>query len=193
MLFEDYLGNKTSWKVLRLLSEAPTRNVSRDEIKKLTGAGNFALSNALKMLTAFNILKMRKEGKRHYFWFNMASERSTRLLDLFKKEKDDLKGLLATNASFIADVTRKIINAVPAKRIILFGSHAKGTASVQSDYDLCVITEDEINRNKMIALENKLKESVQLHYFTVANFNELLKNKDRMAEEIERDGIILTG
>ena len=43
MVYENFLGNKTAWKILRVLSEAPGKGLSINEIKKLTKAGNIGL------------------------------------------------------------------------------------------------------------------------------------------------------
>ncbi len=191
MLFEDYLGNKTAWKILRLLSEAPGRNVTRSEIRKLTKSGNFALSRALEALVHFKILNYKKQGKRHYYSINLINEYSRLLMDILKKEKSDFKGLRASRITHLAETVRKIIETIEIKKIILFGSHAKGTASEESDFDLCIITEKNVERNKKITLSNKLKENIQLHYFKEKEFEELKKKKDLMTEEIIRDGIEL--
>ena len=63
-MLENFLGNKTAWKILRILSEAPGKGVTRSEIKALTKAGNLALSNSLKELETYGIIKKgRKEGR----------------------------------------------------------------------------------------------------------------------------------
>jgi hypothetical protein len=49
-MYENFLGNKTAWKILRVLSEAPRKGVSISEIKNITKAGNFAVSQALEQL-----------------------------------------------------------------------------------------------------------------------------------------------
>ena len=47
-MYENFLGNKTAWKILRVLSEARGKGVSIREIKNITKAGNFALSQVLE-------------------------------------------------------------------------------------------------------------------------------------------------
>jgi len=191
MLFENYLGNKTSWKILRLLAEAPGRNVTREELRKLTKSGNFALSQALQYLVQSKILLCKKDGKRHYYSINQISDYSKLILELLKKEKSEFKGIEASKITFLADAVKKITDTIPVTKIILFGSHAKGTASKHSDFDIAIITAEEIERNKKIQLSKKLKENIQLHYFIDKDFELLKKKKDLMSEEITRDGIEL--
>jgi predicted transcriptional regulator len=62
-MYENFLGNKTAWKILRVLSEAPGKGVSTSEIKNITKAGNFALSQALEQLERYKILMSKKSWK----------------------------------------------------------------------------------------------------------------------------------
>ena len=48
----------------------------------------------------------------------------------------------------IEAIKEKIINAVSPERIILFGSHSGGTAGADSDIDLIVIWESDLNPHK---------------------------------------------
>ena len=137
------------------------------------------------------ILNYKKQGRKHYYSINIVNEDSKLLIEFLKKEKFDLKGLNASKTTCLADADKKIIETINVKKIILFGSHAKGIASEESDFDVCIIAEKGIERNKRISLSNKLKENVQLHYFKEKDFEELKKKKELMVEEIVRDGIEL--
>jgi predicted nucleotidyltransferase len=71
-------------------------------------------------------------------------------------------------------------------KVILFGSRAKGTATEESDFDVCVIVKE---RNlKEEAKLGKLPEKVQLHFFSEKEFEELKKKKDKLVEDILKDG-----
>ena len=59
-MYENFLGNRTAWKILRVLSEAPGRATSRREIKRLTRSGNFAISQALEKLLTYKIISVKK-------------------------------------------------------------------------------------------------------------------------------------
>ncbi len=49
----------------------------------------------------------------------------------------DVETVNAAVRGYVADVRK----AIPVDRAILFGSHAKGTATAQSDIDLCFFSE----------------------------------------------------
>jgi HEPN domain-containing protein/predicted nucleotidyltransferase len=55
-------------------------------------------------------------------------------------------------------IVRRLVEAVDPERILLFGSRAKGTASGESDLDLCVIAEMEGDRRER---RNRLHELVR--------------------------------
>jgi DNA polymerase sigma len=165
-MYENFLGNKTAWKILRVLSEAPVKGVSISEIKNITKAGNFALSQALEQLEKYNILLSKKVGKKKVYWINTASEISKILLQLFEFERIKFKNLQPSKIIFLAKVVDKVSKINPIK-VILFGSHAKGTATEESDFDVCVIVKE---RNlKEEAKLSKLPEKVQLHFLVKKN------------------------
>jgi len=150
-MFENFLGNKTAWKILRVLSEAPGKEVSISEIKNITKAGNFALSQALENLEKYRILMSKKVGKKKVYWINTANEISRILLQLFEIERIKFKNL---QPSKIIDEISKI-NPI---KVILFGGYAKGTEMEESDFDICVIVKE---RNlKEEAKLSKLPEKV---------------------------------
>lgn len=58
----------------------------------------------------------------------------------------------------IQDITKKIVEFIQPKKILLFGSYAKGTANEHSDLDLLVIVENSElpKRKREVLLYNKL-------------------------------------
>ena len=45
------------------------------------------------------------------------------------------------------EVVNKIRNKIETKKIIIFGSYAKGKETENSDIDLCIITEEKISKH----------------------------------------------
>ena len=189
MIYENYLGNKTSWKILRLLSEAPGRGTSRSEIKEMTKAGNFALSKSLEELTRYGILLKKKIGKKEIYWLNSADPRVQELLKLFEIERTKLKNLKPSKVIFLSKVLDEINKKLSPESVILFGSHAKGTATEESDFDLCVIIKKITTKQRLMI--TSLPEKVQVHLFEKKEFEELKRRKDPLVEEILRDGVKL--
>jgi inorganic pyrophosphatase len=107
-MYENFLGNKTAWKILRVLSDAPGKDVSTSKIKNITKAGNFALSQALEQLERYKILMSKKVGKKKAYWINKASEISKILLRLFEIERVKFKNLQPSKIIFLAKVVDEI-------------------------------------------------------------------------------------
>ena len=187
-MIENFLGNKTAWKILRVMSEAPGKGITRREIREITRAGNFALSNSLKELERYRIILKKKEGRREIFWLNSANPLVQHILNIFEWERTKLKNLQPSKVIFLAKIVEEVSKINP-KSIILFGSHAKGIATEESDYDLCVIVPKKYRKNIMKIC--KLPENVQIHLFEEKEFERLKKEKDPLVEEIIRDGIEL--
>ncbi|MCC8060232.1 MAG: nucleotidyltransferase domain-containing protein [Clostridiales bacterium] len=70
------------------------------------------------------------------------------------------------------------------EKIILFGSRARGTHSPRSDIDLAILGGDFYSFEQMID-----EQDITLLMFDIINLNQ--KISDDLAQEIQRDGIIV--
>ena len=191
MLIEPILGYKSTWRILELLFETPRKMVSRMELFKHTLLGNAPLSEGLQRLTTSSILIKEKKGKKESYCLNMGNENVLLLRELWEKERKILHYLDYDTKIIISEFLRQI-DFVGIENIWLFGSHAKGTASVRSDIDIAVIFKErvanEIEIMKIVKLmQEKFEKEIQVHYFTLKNFTD----KDNVAKEIKREGISL--
>ena len=50
--------------------------------------------------------------------------------------------------NIIGEITERIVNCIAPEKIILFGSHAKGKATPESDVDIVVIWNTDLNPHK---------------------------------------------
>lgn len=192
MLIEAILGYKSSWRVLELLFETPRKAVSRRELFEHTGLGNAPLSEGLQRLTLANILIKEKRKKKESYYLNLGNKNVVVLQELWRKESENIRYLDYDTKIILSEITRKLAAISGIKDIVLFGSHAKGTASVRSDIDIALIFKekitDEIEITKMVkSMKEKSGKDIQIHFFTEKNFTE----KDNLAKEITREGISL--
>ena len=58
------------------------------------------------------------------------------------------------------DLLKKTLSSVPCKKIILFGSQARGDAGAGSDYDILIITEKPLQRSDNYAAATELRRSL---------------------------------
>ncbi|HLD73202.1 MAG TPA: nucleotidyltransferase domain-containing protein [Candidatus Nanoarchaeia archaeon] len=194
MLFEPIIGYKSTWRILSLLLETPRRLVSRSELFKFTKLGNAPLSRGLERLVRANILTPEKKGKKEFYYVNENNESALLLKQLWEKEQKSLRNLSYPLKIVLSEFLRSLNDScLGLEKVILFGSQAKGTASVHSDIDLAVIfkrgLDQEILITKIIKkLEKQFKVQIQVHYFTSESF----AAKNKLTEKINQEGIILT-
>lgn len=82
---------------------------------------------------------------------------------------------------------------ISVEKLILFGSHAKGTANPSSDIDLCVVS-PQFGKNrfdervKLMKMTIEIKESIEPHPYSASG----LKEKwDPLASEIRKYGLVV--
>ncbi len=193
MLIEPLLGYKSTWRILNLLFETPRKPVSRPELLHHTKLGNAPLSKGLSRLVAAEILSLEKRGKKEFYYINESNQYAVILKTLWEKERKDLRILPYKINLILSEFIRGLNETCrEIKSIILFGSHAKGTASIHSDLDLAVIfkknlEEELLTRQVASKLEKKFKTSIQIHPFT----NKFFQKKNNLINEIKNDGINL--
>jgi len=190
MLIEPILGYKSSLRILSLLFETPRKLVSRKELFEFTKLGNAPLSKGLSRLVKVGIIFLEKKGKKEFYYINMDNNYTKLIRELWEREKKDIRLLDYDVKIIVSEFIRQLLDTADIRRVILFGSWAKGTASIKSDIDLAVIFEKEIRSEMEITrfvkkLEQKFRKEIQLHYFTEKSFN----NKNKLTTEIKRDGI----
>lgn len=86
------------------------------------------------------------------------------------------------------DEMLKLFKDFGLKKVILFGSRARGDYRNNSDIDLAVIFNSKDNDN-YIRLFTKLEELNTLYKFDVIDFNRI--TNDKLKEEILKDGICI--
>lgn len=194
MLIEPILGYKSTWRILSLLFETPRKPVSRSELFKFTKLGNAPLSRGLERLLRAELLVWEKRGNKDFYYINESNKYVQNLKQLWEMERKSLRNLPFSITIVLNEFLRSLNDSVTGiEKVILFGSQAKGTASIHSDIDLAVIFEANLTQEIFITkiikkLEKQFKVKIQVHYFTSSSF----KAKNKLTEEIGLDGIILT-
>lgn len=192
MLIEPILGYKSTWRVLKLLFETPRKLVSRKELFEYTKLGNAPLNSALYRLVISGLLIKEKKGKKEFYYVNADNPYSNFLKDVLENERKSMRCLDYNLHIILSEFLRMLLDATNIENVILFGSHAKGNASIASDIDLAVILKDnlsgEIEITRIVKeLEAKFDRIIQIHFFT----NKTYSKKSKLADEIRRDGISL--
>ena len=106
---------------------------------------------------------------------------------------------MVTNFKTVSDIAKKYADDVkkvmPVDKVILFGSHAKGTADEQSDIDICFFLPSFGTKRKMDIIYELLKISDMLYkdiYFEPIAFpTSEIDRENPFVKEVLRTGIEL--
>ena len=197
-MLESILGNKTVWKILRLMVEAPGRPISQKEIKSLLRLGFSNLQDSLNKLRYSKIVNVKKQGRTTYYYLNLTNDSTQKIMELVNLERKKLNNLQPSKSAILAELERKVIDKIEGvRRVLLFGSVAKRISVKGSDIDVCILTEhklttkERLRLTKIAAYFEKKDNKFQIFNFTEKEFQRMLKEKAPLAVEIARDGISL--
>jgi predicted nucleotidyltransferase len=103
---------------------------------------------------------------------------------------------VAVDDPTLAEITRRLVETYRPERIHLFGSHARGTAGADSDYDLLVVVPDDAPpalRRSTRAYEALwgLSTSGDILVWTHTAFAERLHLRASLPSTVEREGRLL--
>lgn len=195
MLSDICFGSKSVWRILILYGESPGTGFTRQELKEHTKLGNKALSFALKRLTTFNILSAKKDVlPLTVYKLNMNNPYTTDILNILRKEKNDLNNLKHNFALIAREFSRKVIDIVDVLGIYLFGSIAKGIYREDSDIDFAVVLRKKTPKDDMLIstiadeTSKKFKRKIQYFIFTPRQISDSRK-RSKLTEEILKHGI----
>ena len=81
---------------------------------------------------------------------------------MWQASSRNCSALSPVTRQIIANVTGVLVQAAHPKRIILFGSQARGEAAIDSDFDMMVVEEEPPNRFAEIVRLNRLLRSFDI-------------------------------
>lgn len=200
MILDVCLGTRTAWKILLLMSETPGKALTRKQIQEQTKIGNKVLVKFLMLLKKFDLIQETKLGRKYLYKMNMANPFAEQLINIIQLEKRQLNNIYFGTAAILREFVYEITNIAgfeTIKKIILFGSVAKHTATISSDIDVAIILKEQNPKIELQItavcgkIESRFKRAIQPHYFAEKEFDELRKKKNKLVEEILRDGIVL--
>ncbi|HLD19373.1 MAG TPA: nucleotidyltransferase domain-containing protein [Candidatus Nanoarchaeia archaeon] len=191
MFIENILGSKAKVKILRVLTETRTAY----SLKSLRDETELSLSIAHKAAEELTeegtLTRIRGTRKEKLYKFNADSPYAPALYELFRLEKTRQRKevILSHTWSVLEHTVSKIKHKSEA--IILFGSQARGDATLSSDIDLLAITKNSKEKLLEMAGELKSKNKKNLMVLSLEAFKEEIKNNTLFYRNIKKDGIIL--
>lgn len=184
-MLNGILTNKSIFRVLILYSYGQGAGYTWSDFKTHTKLHIQSLKNALEILVFHGVLKKNNR----IYKLNLANPEIIDLMNLINNEKNRLNlpnfDLYLKLNSFIEEIQMsKDRNKI--KGIYLFGSHAKKRASVNSDIDIAIISDDlNLKFTKEII---KLEESFGVE-FQIIVLQQL--GSDNLSIEIKKHGVKL--
>ncbi|MBL7160168.1 MAG: nucleotidyltransferase domain-containing protein [Candidatus Aenigmarchaeota archaeon] len=198
MLLDICFGSKSAWRILLILSSPPGRGLTREEIRKFTKLGSKMLTEKLKILQEFDIITSNKVGRKTFYRLNISSEFTEKILELCRMEIKELNKLDFGLSIAVREFARQVLESINVASIFIFGSYVKRTFHKGSDIDIAIITKEKLNTGGLLLIENACENTekrfgrkIQTHVFSKEEFDFLKKKKDKLAEEILRDGLEL--
>lgn len=110
------------------------------------------------------------------------------------REWDESFSSPAKRLAYIKNICARIAEKYQPEKIILFGSHAYGTPTPESDADLLVVMADDgkpLELSSQIRLALELYAPVDLHVRTVADVEKRLREGDMFIREIVGRGKVI--
>ena len=98
--------------------------------------------------------------------------------------------------TFLKQATKFLVKAYEPRAIYLFGSHARGTAGPDSDYDLLLIVDDDADKSKRKSemayrILRPLGQAVDVLVWRQSRFLEEIKSKTSLPYAINKEGLVL--
>ncbi len=199
MFVEDIVGSESKVKILRTLIEINS-SLSLEDLEKETKISRGILHREVKKLENNKIIiGIRAKGKLKHYRINVYNEYSFLFIKLFDVEKiqERKNKILLSTWNLLHLLVKKIYlsGKIELKGAILFGSTARGTASLYSDIDILILISNNGNTNKLHKIANeiqkKIKNKINLNIMTIDEYNNDQKIKTSFIMEVNKDGIDL--
>ena len=191
MFIENLIGSKAKVKILRVLSETRTA-YNLNNLKAETELSLGIVHKASEELTEEGLLlKIKGNRKERLYKFNTDSPFAPSIFELFKVEKTrQRKEIIFMHTwSILEDIVSKIKSK--SILIILFGSQARGDATLNSDIDLLIMPKNSKEEILDLMREIKVKNKINPTLLNQAEFNEEIKNNALFYRNIKKDSVIL--
>jgi len=198
------MRRETVLKIVGLLRKSLDKEFTILEISKLLKIGYRPAYNHIAELEKMNAMITKKVGSAKQCSLNLENAQSLHFLqeiDLARKEElyrgnPKLKAILEDILSKITNQTASSLHS-----IILFGSHAKGTATKLSDIDLLFIVSNIKDKSVRDTIEQECASYQHSHNIKISplitdmkEFKKMLKSKEiNVGKEAKEYGIALYG
>ncbi len=191
MFLETILGSKAKVKLLRVLVEIRTA-FTLQELRRETELSIGIIHLSLCDLVEEGIVqKIKGTKKERLFKFNTNHPLAHHLFEQFKIEKT-----IQRKEVVLLHTWNVLENAVAKLKeksflILLFGSQARGNATVRSDIDILIVPRNSSSEITAALQGVKSKNTINPSILSIATFREEMKKNTLFFKNIKSDAIIL--
>ena len=196
MFIENILGTESKIKIIRTLLEINTA-FTLEDLEQETLLSRGIIHREIKRLEKDNIIqKVEKKGKLGFYKINLNNNYSqllAKLFDLEKLQERQNKIPLVTWNLLSLIVNKIIANNLKIKKIILYGSVARGTSTIHSDIDLLIVAKNYFK--ELLKLSDIIEGFIEKRKINIDIIAEDKFNKDKtdLIREIKKEGVVLYG
>jgi len=186
---EKYNINHTTLRILALFSNDYRKKIHLREISRDINIDVKAVGLQVNRLDKANVLSSSRRGRNKEYQLNL-SNMATRSYMLLAEVFTTIRYL--GDNYLIKKLATEIEDEVEAP-IILFGSHARGEATEDSDIDLFIIAEQDIDEEGVIEVGKLIGREVNINSASKHQFLMGLKDNDPLIGEVVSNHIVIKG
>ncbi len=163
--------------IFKVFYTAPFNSFTFKQIKTLSKQkSNNAVQIALKNFKKLDLIITKDIADVHSYSLNFDNVLTLKYLELINTLN------LRTSPEILRKIHTKILKHTAFYILILFGSHAKGTSTKDSDIDVAVIVESEQTKKDILPLLETIKRreliKIDYHVFERKEYLEMLKSEE---------------
>lgn len=179
--------NDKRLSIFKALLDHPKKDLSVSEIAESSEVPQPTVSRIVKELEEENILETQKRGNMKF----VSLKRRDYIREIVRAISDKNQYLKEAAEEF----SKKLADIKKVRKVILFGSVARGTADFESDIDVLVLVSDTEVEEKILLKAEKASEDSGFHIsptiMETETYNEHLRESSQFSKSVERDKVIL--
>ena len=157
--------------------------LSASELARSSKIPQQTASRLLNKLVKFNLINYEKTGKNKLFYFDLEKQTTKIVLNLIEHQKALQFQLKIKEISVIINEILKYCES-----LIVFGSHASGNFSKESDLDIVILGKS--NKEQIKKIKEKQVWEINEHYVSCSEFDKILKLRNPLSIEIMKNHVL---
>lgn len=188
-MLKEYNINQTTLKILLLYTNDYRQSLHLREIARATNVDVKAIQLQLKKLESANVASSIMKGRNKEYLLNLNNLTTKYYLVMaetfgsarFLQNSFEVKKMIGEMESLVDGI------------VLLFGSFAKRRDTKESDIDLFMITDKQIDRRSVLSRGDLIGRTINIKSSTKPQFERNMLNNDPLVSEVVSNHIVLKG